>query len=66
MSMSGTAEMKNHLMLGSPEKVSTFMPKKPTVNVSGRNMKVIQESLHMLVPSWREWRASRMPTDLYI
>ena len=56
----------NHLIGGSFWKVSTFMPKKPTRNVSGKKMKVIQLSLQRLVFSSTDFRASRMLTDLYI
>lgn len=69
-SMSGMATMKYHFRPGkfpSPGwKVATFMPKKPEMKVKGRKMKVIQERRHMERPSWRDWRESRISTDLYI
>jgi hypothetical protein len=46
--------------------VFTFMPKKPVRKLRGRNAKVTQLSLHMLVPSCNEKWESRISTDLYI
>ena len=60
------ATMKYHLMLGLLVKVSTFMPKKPTVNVKGRKMNVTQLSRHIDVLSCNPCLLSRIPTDLYI
>ena len=48
------------------KEATTYMPKKPARKVSGRKMKVIQLSRHKLVLSSSDWRASRMPIDLYI
>ena len=62
----GTAAMKNHLMLGSFVNVSTFIPKKPTVKVRGRKMKVIQLRRHMDVLSCKPCLLSRISTDLYM
>ena len=61
-----TAATKYQLIEGSSLKVSTFMPKKPTIKVNGRKMNVIQLSRHMESPSCNDCRESLIPTDLYI
>lgn len=65
-SMRGTAVTKYHLMLGSSAKVSTFIPKKPTMKVKGKNMKVIQDRRHIDVFSCKECRESLISTLLYM
>ena len=62
----GAATMKYHFTWGLLRNSSTFMPKMPARKVRGRKMKVIQLSRHRLVFNSRDWRASRIPTDLYI
>lgn len=64
----GISATKNHFIDGvsPPTKVFTFIPKKPTINVAGRKMNVIQDSLHIDDPSCKEARESLIPTDLYI
>jgi hypothetical protein len=62
-----TAVTKYHFSEGASfTKVSTFMPKKPTRKVRGKNTKVIQLSRHKLALSSTERRAPQMLTDLYI
>lgn len=49
----GKMTIKNHFISGvsPPANVCTFIPKNPTMKVSGRKMNVIQDSLHMDEPS---------------
>jgi hypothetical protein len=54
-----------HFKDGPLSKILTFIPKKPTKNVSGKKMKVIQLRRHRLAFSERESLASLMLTDLY-
>ncbi len=48
------------------QQISRLHPKKLLIKVKGRKMNVIHDKRHMLVLSCKEWRLSRISTDLYI